>query len=55
MGSVDSLLLNLAAILKKSDRDLPLVFWCLDNSCFRALTAGGDLVAISKPKDKNST
>jgi hypothetical protein len=43
---------NLAAILNKSDQDLPVVFWCLDNSCFRALTAGGDLVAITKQKDK---
>jgi hypothetical protein len=29
-----------------------VVFWCLDNSCFRALNAAGDLVAISKQKDK---
>jgi hypothetical protein len=52
MGSIDSLLPNLSAILAKSDTGLPVVFWCLDNSCFRALTAGGDLVAISKQKDK---
>ncbi len=52
MGAIDSLLPNLAEILAKSDPDLPVVFWCLDNSCFRALTASGDLVAITKQKDK---
>jgi hypothetical protein len=52
MGAIDSLLLNLADILAKSEPDLPVVFWCLDNSCFRALTASGDLVAIAKQKDK---
>ncbi len=52
MGAIDSLLPNLAEILAKSDPDLPVVFWCLDNACFRALTAGGDLVAITKQKDK---
>jgi hypothetical protein len=52
MGSVDSLLRNLVATLEKCDPDLPVVFWCLDNSCFRALNAGGYLVAISKQKDK---
>jgi hypothetical protein len=52
MGSVDSLLPNLAATLELSDPDLPVVFWCLDNSCFRALYAAGDLMAISKQKDK---
>jgi hypothetical protein len=52
MGAIDSLLPNLAEFLAKSDPDLPVVFWCLDNSCFRALTASGDLVAITKQKDK---
>ncbi|MFN9982203.1 MAG: hypothetical protein ACK53Y_19910, partial [bacterium] len=52
MGSVDSLLPNLASTLELCDPDLPVVFWCLDNSCFRALNAAGDLVAISKQKDK---
>jgi hypothetical protein len=55
MGAIDSLLPNLAATLAACDPDLPVVFWCLDNSCFRALNAAGDLVAISKQKDKNST
>jgi hypothetical protein len=39
-------------IYQQSEPDLPVVFWCLDNSCFRALTASGDLVAIAKQKDK---
>jgi hypothetical protein len=52
LGAIDSLLLNLAEILAKSDPDLPVVFWCLDNSCFRALTASGDLDAITKQKDE---
>jgi hypothetical protein len=52
MGAIDSLLPNLAEILAKSEPDLPVVFWCLDNSCFRALTASGDLVAIAELKDK---
>jgi hypothetical protein len=52
MGAIDSLLPNLAATLAMCDPDLPVVFWCLENSCFRALNAAGDLVAISKQKDK---
>jgi hypothetical protein len=52
MGAIDSLLPNLAATLATCEPDLPVVFWCLDNSCFRALNAAGDLVAISKQKDK---
>ncbi len=42
----------LAATLELCDPDLPVVFWCLDNSCFRALNAAGDLVAINKQRDK---
>jgi hypothetical protein len=52
MGLVDSLVPNLAAILVKSAADIPVVFWCLDNSCFRSLTPDGDLVSINKLADK---
>jgi hypothetical protein len=52
MGSVDSLLPNLASILTSSAADNPVVFWCLDNSCFRALTPDGDPVSINKLADK---
>jgi len=46
--SVDALIPVLQAKLAELDPSVPVILWCLDSACFRALSSDGDLKNISK-------
>jgi hypothetical protein len=46
--SVDALILVLQAKLGELDPSVPVILWCLDSACFRALSFDGDLKNICK-------
>ncbi len=46
--SVDALIPILQAKLSELDSSVPVVLWCLDSACFRALLSDGDLKNICK-------
>jgi hypothetical protein len=51
--AVDATVANLGNLLHTIDKSIPIVIWGLDNSCFRAVNADGDMSRISKsPIDK---
>ena len=51
--AVDATVANLGNLLNTIDKSIPIVIWGLDNSCFRAVSAEGDMSRISKnPADK---
>jgi len=51
--AVDATVANLGNLLNTIDKSIPIVIWGLDNSCFRAVNAEGDMSRISKnPADK---
>ncbi len=50
---MDALCTELTPLLERVDKSIPIVLRGVDNSCFRGLTTGGDLVKISRdPVDK---
>ncbi len=51
--AVDARVASLASLLNNIDKSIPIVIWGLDNSCFRAVNAEGDMSRITKnPADK---
>ncbi len=46
--AVDATVANLGGLLPTIDKSIPIVIWGLDNSCFRAINAQGDLSRITK-------
>jgi hypothetical protein len=46
--AVDATVANLGGLLPTIDKSIPIVIWGLDNSCFRAMNAEGDLNRITK-------
>jgi hypothetical protein len=46
--SVDALISVLQAKLGELDPSVPVILWCLDSACFRALSSDGDLKNICK-------
>jgi hypothetical protein len=48
--SVEAVLPKLAQKLAELDPSVPVVIYCLDNSCFKVTNAAGDLLSISKSK-----
>jgi hypothetical protein len=46
--SVDALIPVLQAKLSELDPSVPVILWCLDSACFRALSSDGDLKNICK-------
>jgi hypothetical protein len=46
--AVDATVTNLGGLLHTIDKSIPIVIWGLDNSCFRAMNAEGDLSQITK-------
>jgi hypothetical protein len=53
LWNVDALSTELTQLLERVNKSILLVLRSIDNSCFRGLTIGGDLVKISHdPVDK---
>ncbi len=48
--NVDALLPIMAENLARLPESVPVILYCLDNSCFKALNKNGDLVSFSRSK-----
>jgi hypothetical protein len=49
-SAVDALLPILAENLARLPESVPIIIYCLDNSCFKALNKNGDLVSFTRSK-----